>query len=150
MGDGDVYTAFLASSTIMRTLVRGAVTAVGPTASSNVGIGGTLVYGPHSASMAFTCPATGCDNFGIQLAFTGADGGDRVIPPTNWHRRRAYRPDTADADRFQGLPGDRGRGALSLDNGLRSGQAQPKGCRRGSATNASNEALLLVADPIEP
>ncbi|MEZ5587103.1 MAG: hypothetical protein R3E46_08550 [Sedimenticolaceae bacterium] len=78
-GDGAVSaTAFLASSTIMQTLVQGVpVTAVGPTASSNVGAGGTLGYGPHSASMAFTCPATGCDNFGIQLAFTGAGGGDQ-------------------------------------------------------------------------
>lgn len=78
MGDGDVSaTALLASSSIMQTLVQGLpVTAVGPAASSNVGIGGSLVYGPHSASMAFTCPATGCDNFGIQLDFTGAGGGD--------------------------------------------------------------------------
>ena len=65
----------LASSTIMQAIVQGTpVAAVGPGVASGTS---PLNYGPFSTTVSTTCPASGCDNFGILPGFTGEGGGDQ-------------------------------------------------------------------------
>ena len=79
-GDGLVaMSALSASGMLMQSLVNGTpVSSIGaPVPSTSVGSGGSLAYGPFSATDTLVCTAGGCDMFGLTISFTGNGGGDR-------------------------------------------------------------------------
>lgn len=81
-GDGVVaVSALSASGKLMDTLVNGAsVSSIGePVTRTSVGSGGSLVYGPFSATDSLVCPVAGCDLFSLIISFTGDGDGDRYV-----------------------------------------------------------------------